>query len=96
MIGTRRVGGGGRTEEIKDLAMKTRYSFELWDLCGTSYAPFPFDAPWLMRKTRCTSSLLNSHNASPATVTQAQHGLRFAPIEQNVALLEQCPTSALA
>jgi hypothetical protein len=32
VIGTRRVGGGGRTEEIKDLAMKTRYSFELWDL----------------------------------------------------------------
>ena len=96
MIGTRRVGGGGRTEEIEDLAMKTRYSFELWDLCGTSYAPFPFDAPWLMRKTKCTSSLLNSHNACPAPVTQAQRGLGSASIEQKVGLLEQCPTSALA
>ena len=47
MIGTRRVGGGGRTEEIKHLAMKTRYSFELWDLFGTSYAPFPLDTPWV-------------------------------------------------
>jgi hypothetical protein len=88
------VRAGGCTT-INDLAVKTRYSFELWDLCGTSYAPFPFDAPWLMRKTKCISWLLNSHNACPATVTQAQHGLRFASIEQKVGLLEQCPTSAL-
>jgi hypothetical protein len=27
--------------------MKTRYSFELWDLFGTSYAPFPLDTPWV-------------------------------------------------
>lgn len=25
--------------------MKTNYSLELWDLCGTSYGPFPLDAP---------------------------------------------------
>jgi hypothetical protein len=90
------VRGGGRTEEIKDLAMKTRYSFELWDLCGTSYAPFPLDTPWLMRKIRCSSALSNCHKACPATVTQAQHDLRSASIEQKVGLLEQCPTSALA
>src|SRR2546425_2151991 len=34
--------------------MKTRYSFELWDLCGTSYAPFPLDAPRVIGKTKCS------------------------------------------
>jgi hypothetical protein len=55
--------------------MKTRYSFELWDLCGTSYAPFPLDAPRVIRKTKCSSSLSDCHNVCPATVTQAQPGL---------------------
>ena len=69
--------------------MKTRYSFELWDLCGTSYAPFPLDTPWLMRKIRCSSALSNCHKACPATVTQAQHDLRSASIDQKVGLLQQ-------
>jgi hypothetical protein len=83
VIGTRRVGGGGRTEEIKDLAMKTRYSFELWDLCGTSYAPFPLCKSW------CSSASSNCHKACPTTVTKAQDDLRSASIEQKAGLLEQ-------
>ena len=74
--------------------MKTIYSFELWDICGTSFAPFPFDAPRWTLKTRCTPSSLNSYDVYPATVPQAQYGL--APIEQKVGQPEQCPTSALA
>src|SRR5438132_10025460 len=42
--------------------MKTRYSFELWDLCGTSYAPFPLNAPRVIRETKCSSSLSDCHN----------------------------------
>jgi hypothetical protein len=55
--------------------MKTRYSFEPWDLCGTSYAPFPLDAPRVIRKTKCSSLLSDCHNVCPATVTQAQPGV---------------------
>lgn len=64
-----RAGGPAK---INDLAMKTRYSFEFWDLCGTSYGPFPLDAPRLMRKTKSSSSLSDCNNACAATVTQAQ------------------------
>src|ERR1700738_4333078 len=42
-----------------------------------------------MRKTKCTSSLLNSPHACPAPVTQAQHGLGSASIEQKVGLLSR-------
>ena len=44
--------------KIKDLEAKTRSSFLLWDLCGTSYPPVPTTASRFMhlaRKTRCSS-----------------------------------------
>src|SRR6185436_16316066 len=30
---------------LKDLVIETGCSFEFWDICGTSYAPFPLDEP---------------------------------------------------
>ena len=47
----------------KTARRKTSYSLELWDLCGTSYGPFPFDAPLFMQSARKTSSSLSSSGA---------------------------------
>jgi len=37
--------------------METSCPFELWDICGTSYAPFPLDEPKFKRRARGTTLL---------------------------------------
>ena len=76
----------------KTARRKTSYSFELWDLCGTSYGPFPFDAPRFMhlaRNTRSSLSSSGSHNRCSAIAGHAQQRLRSASTECTVGLLEQ-------
>jgi len=43
--------------------METSCSFELWDICGTSYAPFPLDEPKFKGRAGVTLlSSLGSHD----------------------------------
>jgi len=76
--------------------MKISYSFELWDLCGTSYAPFPFDAPRFMHLARRSGacSSLASRNLCPSIAGDPQHRLRSASTECKVGLLDEMAVGA--
>ena len=84
--------------ELKDLAMKTSCTFELLDICGTSYAPFPLDAPKFMHRAQSTKLLssLGSHDRCSAIPSHPQERPGCASTECIFACLSRSPTSAIA
>lgn len=86
-----------RDTQPKDLAKETSGTFEGWDICGTSYAPFPLDEPKFRRRARGTtlSSWLDSRDrcsASPAeSVERPGSG---SPVD--IRLLEPMASVAIA
>ena len=78
--------------------MKTRCSFELLDICGTSYAPFPLDAPKFMQRAQGTKLLssLGSHDCCAAIPGHPLERPCCASTEWIFACLTRWPTSALA
>jgi len=73
--------------------METSCSLELWDICGTSYAPFPLDEPKFKRRARGTTLLswfgsYHRCSASPGPVCGSPEWI--------FACLSRWPTSAVA
>ncbi len=78
--------------------METSCSFELWDICGTSYAPFPSDAPKFKRRARSTKLLssLGSHDRCSAIPGHPLERPGCGSTEWIFACLSRWPTSELA
>ena len=77
--------------------METSCSFELWDICGTSYAPFPLDEPKFKRRDRGTTFLssFGSYNRCSASLGHSAERPGGSP-EWIFACLSRWPTSAVA
>ena len=78
--------------------METSCSFEIWDICGTSYAPFPLDEPAFKRRADGTALLssLGSHDRCSASPHQSVDRTVFGSPEWMFACLSRWPTSAVA
>jgi hypothetical protein len=83
---------------LKDLAMETSCSFEFWDICGTSYAPFPLDEPKFKRRADGTTLLssFGSHDRCSAIPRQSVERPGCGSPERIFACLSGWPTSAVA
>src|SRR6476620_3329901 len=60
-----------RDTQPKDLAIESSCAFDGWDICGTSYAPFPLDEPKFRQRARGSRLFLwwgsrDRRSASPA------------------------------
>jgi hypothetical protein len=77
--------------------MEHTYCFALWDICGTSYAPFPLDAPQLMQRSRKTRwwSSLGINDRCSSILGGPQQPRAFASTDQVFACWSRWPTSAL-
>jgi hypothetical protein len=78
--------------------METSCSFELRDICGTSYAPFPLDEPKCTRRARGTTLLssLGSHDRCSVSPRHSVERPGCGSPEWIFACLSRWPTSALA
>jgi len=78
--------------------METGGSFEQWDICGTSYAPFPLDEPKFKRRADGTTLLssFDSHDRCSASPRQSVERPVFGSPEWMFACLSRWPTSAVA
>jgi hypothetical protein len=78
--------------------METSCSFELWDICGTSYAPFPLDEPKFKRRARGTTFLssFGSYDRCSASPGHSVERPVCGSPEWLFACLSRWPTSAVA
>jgi hypothetical protein len=74
--------------------METSCSFELWKICGASYAPFPLDEPKLKRRARDTT-LLSSFRSQDRCSAIPGHSLEH-PVCGSPEWIFAWPTSAVA
>jgi hypothetical protein len=78
--------------------MEHPYAFDVYDICGTSYAPFPLDEPKFKRRTRGTK-LLSSFGSHDRCSARPGHSVE-RPVcgspEWLFACLSRWPTSAVA
>ena len=78
--------------------MKHTYCFEFWDICGTSYAPFPLVEPKFKRRARGTtflSSFGSYDRCSASPGHSVEHPVCGSP-ESLFTCLSRWPTSAVA
>jgi hypothetical protein len=78
--------------------MENSCYFEMWDICGTSYAPFPLDMSKLTRRARGTTLLswFGSHHRCSASPGHSVERPVCGSPEWIFACLSRSPTSAIA
>jgi hypothetical protein len=76
--------------------MEHPYAFDVYDICGTSYGPFPLDTPELMLRAGKTRWWSSFGSRCYTIRGRPQHPLGFTSTEQILACFSRWPTSALA